>query len=237
MLICMSEQQDFDKRVGENLLRLRGDMTQKELADKMRSRGHKWSQATVWSVEKGERALKYSEVDDLLSVLGEDIFSFHWSPLLASEKGTNLRHAMNNLAERQKELKDVMQRYNEALTELVIAADLATENPEGVPNYLWGAAREWLENGTLVAVALREDRRHFLPDVEGAQDEMLDLDVTTFEELVDVKRQEAQAKGYKTLKEEFENEHERHSVWQSVRKLAKENEAEEVDNGIDSETR
>lgn len=46
-------------------------MTQQALADAMRERdkAHKWSQATVWGLEKGERALRAAEVDDLARVL------------------------------------------------------------------------------------------------------------------------------------------------------------------------
>ncbi len=60
---------DEDKRVGENVATLRGDMTQKALADAMRERGHKWSQATVWAVEKGDRPLKLVEAKDLAFIL------------------------------------------------------------------------------------------------------------------------------------------------------------------------
>ena len=44
-------------------------MTQQALADGMRERGHKWSQATVWSVEKGERPLRLAEADSLAQML------------------------------------------------------------------------------------------------------------------------------------------------------------------------
>lgn len=36
-------------------------MSQVELADAMRGHGFKWSQATVWSTETGERPLRLSE--------------------------------------------------------------------------------------------------------------------------------------------------------------------------------
>lgn len=60
---------DRDQKIGANVARARGDQSQKELADKMRSRGHKWSQSTVWSVEKGDRPLRLTEAEDLASVL------------------------------------------------------------------------------------------------------------------------------------------------------------------------
>lgn len=53
-----------------NVARLRGERSQKGVADAMRERGWKWSQATVWAIEKGERPLRLVEADDLATVLG-----------------------------------------------------------------------------------------------------------------------------------------------------------------------
>lgn len=38
----------------------------------MRTRGWKWSQATVWAVEKGERPLRLAEAEDLVSILRQE---------------------------------------------------------------------------------------------------------------------------------------------------------------------
>lgn len=45
-------------------------VSQKELADKMRGVGFKWSQATVWSIERGERPLTWSEGLELGQMIG-----------------------------------------------------------------------------------------------------------------------------------------------------------------------
>lgn len=58
-----------DKQIGQNLARLRGAMSQKDLAVAMRERGHKWAQATVWNVERGERPLRLVEATALADVL------------------------------------------------------------------------------------------------------------------------------------------------------------------------
>lgn len=58
-----------DAEIGRNLVRLRGDMSQKDVAEQMRRRGFKWSQATVWSVERGERPLRLAEADALSEFL------------------------------------------------------------------------------------------------------------------------------------------------------------------------
>lgn len=60
---------DRDKAIGENLAAYRAGRSQQWLADAMRARGHKWSQATVWSVEKGERPLRFTEAIDVAQIL------------------------------------------------------------------------------------------------------------------------------------------------------------------------
>lgn len=65
--------QDKDRQIGANLVRIRDGMSQNDLALKMRERGHKWSAATVWAIEKGERPLKLAEATDVISILGIDL--------------------------------------------------------------------------------------------------------------------------------------------------------------------
>ncbi|MEW1708011.1 helix-turn-helix transcriptional regulator [Microbacterium sp. NPDC089190] len=59
-----------DEQIGRNLAAVRGEMSQSDLAKRMRDRGFKWSQATVWSVEKGERPLRLSESEAVAELLG-----------------------------------------------------------------------------------------------------------------------------------------------------------------------
>lgn len=59
-----------DAEIGRNLIRLRGSGSQKDLADAMRKKGFRWSQATVWAVEKGERPLRLTEAEALGEVFG-----------------------------------------------------------------------------------------------------------------------------------------------------------------------
>jgi hypothetical protein len=63
----MSTEQD--RHIGQTMAILRGDKTQQAVADEMRQRGWRWSQATVWSVEKGDRPLRLAEAEDLAAVL------------------------------------------------------------------------------------------------------------------------------------------------------------------------
>ncbi|MDJ1115401.1 helix-turn-helix domain-containing protein [Microbacterium dauci] len=62
-----------DDLIGENLARLRDSVSQTELANRMRERGHKWTQPTVVAVEKGERPLRLGEAIDIAEVLGVDL--------------------------------------------------------------------------------------------------------------------------------------------------------------------
>jgi hypothetical protein len=67
---------DRDAAIGQNLIRLRGEKSQQDVADAMRAAGYKWSQATVWAVEKGERPLRLAEAESLAEVLGTRIDNF-----------------------------------------------------------------------------------------------------------------------------------------------------------------
>lgn len=58
-----------DEQIGKRLNALRGDMSQAALAAAMADRGHKWSQATVWSVETGKRPLRLAEAQDVSAAL------------------------------------------------------------------------------------------------------------------------------------------------------------------------
>ena len=65
-----------DKRVGQTIRAARGDLSQSELAEEMRAKGHKWRQATVWAVESGIQPLRVSEAGDLAEILSIDFTAF-----------------------------------------------------------------------------------------------------------------------------------------------------------------
>jgi len=54
--------------IGATVTLLRGAMSQQAVADAMRDKGHRWTQSTVWTVEKGERRLLLSEGAELAAV-------------------------------------------------------------------------------------------------------------------------------------------------------------------------
>lgn len=96
-----------DAQIGRNVARARGAMSQKDLALLMRQRGHKWSQATVWNVERGERPLRLSEANALAEIL--EVLSIHTFTVTdAQEKifATTKAHgsAQNRLEEQVEEV-------------------------------------------------------------------------------------------------------------------------------------
>lgn len=62
-----------DAVVGKNITELRGARSQSDIAEGMRSKGFKWSQTTVWELEKGKRSLKYLEAISLAEVLDTNV--------------------------------------------------------------------------------------------------------------------------------------------------------------------
>jgi len=82
-----------DERVGRAVVSARGARSQQEVADLMKNRGWKWSQATVWSVESGRRPLRFLEALDLAEVLGVRVEDLH-SPLPPADQQARHDNAM-----------------------------------------------------------------------------------------------------------------------------------------------
>ncbi|MBE1876121.1 helix-turn-helix domain-containing protein [Myceligenerans pegani] len=72
-----------DTHIGKNLAAHRGVRSQTELARAMRNRGWKWSQSTVWAIEKGDRPIKLAEAVDLADELHVRIADLTREPELA----------------------------------------------------------------------------------------------------------------------------------------------------------
>lgn len=72
MVESVSKKPD-DQAIGELVRLARGSTAQSTIATAMKELGHRWSQATVWAVEKGERSLKLAEGRDLAMVLGVSV--------------------------------------------------------------------------------------------------------------------------------------------------------------------
>lgn len=112
-----------DERVGQAVVALRGEAPQSLIAHEMRRRGWKWSQATVWSVEKGERPLRLLEASDLAEILGVHIDDFFGDRAAARQEAefrrlqTLIHLQYRDIREATKRLlaaKDQMRQWAEA---------------------------------------------------------------------------------------------------------------------------
>lgn len=110
------EEPSKEQRIGENIDRLRrgAGLTQKEVADYMRSAGFKWSQRTVWQVEHGERPIRLSEAYELAKQLNINVEGL----LLAKEsaiKADRLIQAVADYRDAERKLGDAMVGVHEAI--------------------------------------------------------------------------------------------------------------------------
>ena len=97
-----------DKQIGRNLAMFRASTTQQALATTMRKLGHKWSQATVWSVEKGDRPLRLTEADSLAQIFKIQI---------AALADPNANEALNPLMIAQIRAKQLKQEHSRVQAE------------------------------------------------------------------------------------------------------------------------
>lgn len=161
-----------DRELGRMLTQLRGERTQQAIADAMRERGWRWSQATVWSVEKGERPLKLREAAMLTTILGttleallrgdgsiflsEKLSAIHDKIVTLQEE---LREANSAVEETERRLRLAMQERQLVLREL-----RETNGPSPLEKNLQAAATasdgglddgdptNWVDEEDLVAV-------------------------------------------------------------------------------------
>lgn len=100
-----------DYEIGRNLSDARDDagLTQVALAEKMRSHGFRWSQATVWSVEKGERPLRLSEAAKVGYFLNIGPFD-----LLRTAEDSEASRAVRRAGERLADVEEAIEQYGAA---------------------------------------------------------------------------------------------------------------------------
>lgn len=122
---------DTDARIGQRLQELRGNMSQAALGEAMAKRGHKWSQATVWSVESGKRPIRLAEAADVADALGksvQDLLAETENDRLASDyaqKLSDVEAATANLIDAGKALQDLQ-------ADLLKLSRLVRDVPDGV---------------------------------------------------------------------------------------------------------
>lgn len=116
-----------DAVIGQKIARLRGGMSQAQLAELMRDQfGWRWSQATVWAIEKGERPLRFAEAQDLVNVLGAALdYPLDLLDLTAEPSTTGLLLALAMIGHADTRLHLALREYGEAAKDLSAAAEAA----------------------------------------------------------------------------------------------------------------
>ncbi|MFN3948024.1 helix-turn-helix domain-containing protein [Microbacterium sp.] len=108
-----------DKTIGENLARIRGELSQQALADAMRDRGYEWTQATVWAIEKGRRPMRLAEAEALAALLTVDI-----TDLLQLPNWIQFESSISALVKAETDVLDAAARFEDHLLEVAHYADL-----------------------------------------------------------------------------------------------------------------
>lgn len=138
---------DLDGRIGETLRVLRGDVSQAELAEKMVERGFpKWSQSTVWTIEKGTRPLRLSEAKVLTEILGCSL-----NALLDAPEVQKVEKALWTLYGAATTLGTAVIEYQQAREDALIC--VAKHGEPQNPSLPLGHMRFWLESSASEAVA------------------------------------------------------------------------------------
>jgi transcriptional regulator with XRE-family HTH domain len=153
-----------DEQIGKNLARLRGDMSQKELAAAMRERGFRWSQATVWSVEKGERPLRLSEAEEIAAILGT--FS---SYLAEDDDLAGVSEVLRVVADAHHALSEAIKAYDMARFMLAVRADDAADS---ISDSYAEAIEDWLDRdvAAIVAEVARQEETEALAERQIARE-------------------------------------------------------------------
>lgn len=141
---------ESDEQIGRNVQTLRGDMTQKELADAMKARGYKWSQPTVVAIEKGERPLRLTEARDLAEILNSNVLI-----MTMPEVQLGLVQDFRAISAVMEEIESAARDLFAKQRRLAIAADhLGDEfTDEHFDAYLGRTAMDAALEGTIVAEA------------------------------------------------------------------------------------
>lgn len=119
-------QNDFasDQQIGKNLARQRGNMSQKDLADRIRAldpERFKWAPATVWNVEEGKRPLRLGEAEALAEILGCDVSD------LLSRSDTQLPKSLFKMFAETVESDEISRATNVLAQRMILTAQAADE--------------------------------------------------------------------------------------------------------------
>lgn len=159
--------------IGQTVSALRGQRTQQSVADAMRELGWKWSQATVWSVEKGERPLRLAEAEALAHVLNAPTVA----SLLSSREEAYREVALRKTAEAYRAIVSATREFLDARDEL--GADEIRVGGEVAPRtWVTEAIKHWLDNDRGPEDAVAEARLDYEIEIDAERRRYEGLDLT-----------------------------------------------------------
>ncbi|MEU0575239.1 helix-turn-helix domain-containing protein [Dermacoccus nishinomiyaensis] len=141
---------DRDRQIGQNIARLRGERSQQWLAGAMKERGHRWSQSTVWSVEKGDRPMRLTEALDVAEVLEASLASLTLEAGLGGWTGKMVT-LVEGLQTARRHLQEAAESYDLARWKLARHLDAASDEArfvvgeEGISSYRAMADKDAIE--------------------------------------------------------------------------------------------
>lgn len=176
-----------DEQIGQNIVKLRGDRSQQWVADRMREKGWKWAQATVWNVEKGERPLRLAEAEDLA-----DILAVRVERMTYSDMRLNVSIALDKVAGTYQALGDATLAFLKAQNGLALKADSAALSGEELDVDL---VEDWLQQ---LPESVIEDAKFKAAENarESSWQEMHDLGLDSMSQLEKHQLDEAVAAGF-----------------------------------------
>lgn len=151
-----------DEQIGFNVKSLRGEISQEELAKRMRECGYKWSKATVWAIEKGERPLKLTEARDLLSSLGLD-WRTQMPDLLLENGIVDLYGKYDNVQKKLDRTRALFTQLASAYLDLLLAAAQSSEEDRRLAEREFG---DLIEEASPYGVVVA-----YWGEVDGAKDQ------------------------------------------------------------------
>jgi|GEM_PF-1577207 len=152
------ERDPRDVLAGENLAILRGDVSQAALAERMRERGWKWSQATVWAIEKGDRPLRLAEAVDVLDVLRAGVGGLEYK-LLRPSSTALLANYGRQASDAWHEIVRAVIAFREAQFQLMGIYSQVREEGVQLRTGDLGIVDSWLAEGAAEGAVAEANRR------------------------------------------------------------------------------
>lgn len=145
----------YDALIGQNVTAFRGSRSQQSLADAMRARGHRWSQATVWGVEKGKRPISLAEAVDLAEILGIQIHELTL-PTTEAFMSAEIERRIRLLADRSIQLEDAAVSYTSCAVALrQIIADYKQESGDARHDWVFSDEGGFYDSAEKVVLSER----------------------------------------------------------------------------------